>query len=148
MRLLLLFLIGLVFGFGGGFLAGGGMGPSAHDHAGHGDTGHDHADLIEWIGPSADLSLALTPDINDAVNLNIKTVGFNFTPNAVNTDPTPGAGHAHIYVNGEKVGRAYSNWFHIKNVASGDVIRVTLNADNHAQWGANGQPLAAEITVP
>lgn len=148
MRLLLLFIIGLTFGFGSGFLVAGGMGPSSHDHAGHSDMDHDMSALVEWEGPTAYVALALTPDTDNAMNLNIKTVGFNFTPQMVNSDPISGTGHAHIYLNGEKIGRAYSNWFHIESTQSGDVIRVTLNANNHAPWGANGQPFATEITVP
>lgn len=149
MRLLLLFIIGLTFGFGGGFLVGGGMGESshAHDHAGH-DHGDHEQTLAEWTGPPANLSLDLTRDMGNAMNLNIQADGFTFTPETVNTDPTPGTGHAHIYLNGEKIGRAYSPWFHIETVLPGDVIRVTLNADDHAPWGVDGQPIAAEITSP
>lgn len=149
MRLLLLFIIGLTFGFGGGFLAGGGMGESSlgHDHA-----GHDHAEpeeaLVEWTGPPANLTLGLAADKGNAMNLNIKADGFTFTPETVNTDPTPGTGHAHVYLNGEKIRRVYTPWVHIETVLPGDVIRVTLNADNHAAWGENGTPITAEISYP
>jgi hypothetical protein len=146
MRLLLLFFIGLTFGFGGGFLVGGGLGPSSHDHAGHDDDNHDTSSLLQWTGPPANLSLGFTSDAANALNLNIQADGFIFTPETVNTDPTPGTGHAHVYLNGEKIGRAYGPWFHIETVLPGDVIRVTLNADNHAPWGDNGTPIAAEIT--
>ncbi|UWQ99859.1 hypothetical protein K3729_03420 [Rhodobacteraceae bacterium S2214] len=148
MRLLLLFIIGLTFGFGSGFLVAGGMGPSSHDHAGHGDMDHDMSGLLEWEGTAPDLSIMLMPEMGDAANLHIMADGFTFTPETVNTDPTQGTGHAHIYIDGVKLARAYSNWFHIDHIETGQVIRVTLNADNHAEWGKDGQPLAVEITAP
>ena len=148
MRLLLLFIIGLTFGFGGGFLVAGGMGPSSHDHAGHGDMDHDMSGLLEWEGTAPDLSIMLMPEMGDAANLHIMADGFTFTPETVNTDPTQGTGHAHIYIDGVKLARTYSNWFHIDHIETGQVIRVTLNADNHAEWGKDGQPLAVEITAP
>lgn len=148
MRLLLLFIIGLTFGFGGGFLVAGGMGEGGHDHAGHGDMTHDHSALVAWDGPAPDLQVMLMPDMGDAANLHIMADGFTFTPETVNTDPTQGTGHAHIYIDGVKLARTYSNWFHIDHIETGQVIRVTLNADNHAEWGKDGQPLAAEITAP
>jgi hypothetical protein len=148
MRLLLLFIIGLTFGFGGGFLVAGGMGESSHDHAGHGDTHHGMSTLAVWEGPAPDLSVEILPDMGNAANLHITADGFTFTPETVNTDPTQGTGHAHIYIDGVKLARAYSNWFHIDHVETGQVIRVTLNADNHAEWGKDNRPLAVEITVP
>lgn len=149
MRAILMLIIGLTFGFGGGFLAGGGLGDSghAHDHSGHGDTGHDHSTLVEWEGEAPGLSLRLTPDMGDARNLEIITTGFTFDPLNVNNDSAPGTGHAHIYVNGEKVARAYSPFMLIEDVTAGDVIRVTLNTNDHSGWGLNGTPIANEVTV-
>ena len=148
MRLLLLFGIGLMFGFGGGFLAGGGLGTTGHghDHAGHDHTGHDHEGLLEWDGPAPEIKLGLKPDIGNGLNLLIDVADFTFSPETVNLAPTPGTGHAHIYINGEKIARSYSAWFHLPLVLPGDIIRVTLNSDDHTPWGKNGTPIAAEIT--
>lgn len=150
MRSLLLFVIGIVFGGTAGFLGAGGLGDSghAHDHAGHGDADHDHSALIEWDGDTPRLDLILLPDIDDAQNLHILTEGFVFAPEQVNGPNTPGTGHAHIYINGEKTMRAYGAWAHLNDVPSGATVRVTLNANDHAGWGKNGQPIAAEIKVP
>jgi len=149
MRALLMLVIGLTFGFGGGFLAGGGMGEGghAHDHAGHGAEGHDHSALVEWEGAAPGLSLRLTPDMGDARNLEIITTDFTFDPLNVNAASVPGTGHAHIYVNGAKVARAYSPFMLIEGVTPGDVIRVTLNTNDHSGWSLNGTPIAKEITV-
>lgn len=150
MRSLLLFLIGIVFGTTLGFLLSGGLGGAehAHDHAGHSSTSHDQSGLAAWEGVAPKLALALTSDIDDALNLQIQTEGFTFTPELVNGPNEPGTGHAHIFINGKKVARAYSAWTHLNSVPNGATIRVTLNANDHSGWGLNGQPITAEIIAP
>lgn len=148
MRALILFLIGIAFGTAGGFLVAGGLGEPSHDHAGHTDVSHDHSTLTIWEGAAPDLQLALFPDTGTAQNLQIVTNGFTFTPEDVNGPPVAGSGHAHVYINGEKIARAYSAYMHLANVPEGATVRVTLNANNHTVWGIDGQPIAAEVTVP
>ena len=146
MRSLILFVVGLVFGTGLGFILGN---PShGHDHAGHGDMGHDMSMLAPWTGPAPTIALAVSDDMGDAKNLFMDITGFTFTPETVNTPPVAGTGHVHVYLNGVKYARAYGPWLLVKNAPSGSVIRVTLNANDHSDWGIDGQPIAAEITVP
>jgi len=142
-------IIGLTFGFGSGFLFAGGQGESghAHDHAGHGDKAHDHSALTQWEGEAPGLSLRLTGDMGNARNLEVITTGFTFDPRNVNGAAVAGTGHAHIYVNGEKVARAYSPFTHLDFILPGDVIRVTLNANDHTGWGLGETPIATEITA-
>ena len=123
---------------------------SAHgksDHAAHGDAGHDHSTMTPWIGTAPTLALELTPDIGRNVNLHILADGFTFTPEQVNGPVTKGTGHAHVYVNDVQVARAYSAWMHIKDVPTGAVVRVTLNANDHSAWAVDGEMLVAEITA-
>lgn len=152
MKPLALFLIGIVFGVAGGFiLAGGTQGMStAHDHMGHadGEHAHDPDALTAWDGAAPSLMLHLSPDMGADMNLHIMAPGFRFAPEEVNGAVTPAAGHAHVYINGMKVGRAYSPYMLLSNLESGDVVRVTLNANDHTAWAVDGQPLAAETTVP
>jgi hypothetical protein len=82
------------------------------------------------------------------MNLHIMVQGFTFAPELVNGPITPAAGHAHVYVNGEKVARAYGPYLLLSGVETGDVVRVTLNANDHTTWGLDGMPLAAETIVP
>lgn len=153
MKPLALFLIGLVFGVAGGFILAGGTQDmaTAHDHMGHADDGtHDMAGLTEWPADMAapQIVLNLLPDAGADMNLQIMADGFRFAPEEVNGPGSPAAGHAHVYVNGAKVGRAYGPWMLLTGLASGDLVRVTLNTNDHGTWGLDGQPLAAEITVP
>ena len=150
MRSLVLFVIGVFFGTAFGFLLGGGVAGSghAHDHAGHSDASHDHGNLVPWEGTPPTLALALSPDAEGAQDLHIMTEGFLFAPEQVNGPNTPGTGHAHVYVNGEKVMRAYGAWVHLDNVPEKATIRVTLNSNDHSGWGLDGMPIAAEVTAP
>ncbi|MEJ6396920.1 hypothetical protein [Yoonia sp. 208BN28-4] len=149
MRALLLFLIGLFLGGGIGLLAGGSleMEGHAHDHSGHSDMDHDHSALTPWPTdtPAPDLSIALLEDGPTSRNLHIMADGFDWTPEAVN-GPVTGGGHAHVYVNGEKVARAYGPWVHLTDFPTeGPVtVRVTLNANDHSGWSLDGVPLATE----
>jgi hypothetical protein len=151
MRALVLFIIGLAFGSAFGILISGHVAMPAHDHAGHSDAMHDHDALTAWPAdtPSPHLMLKLHPDGPTSRNLQIITHGFTWTPEEVNGPITPG-GHAHVYVNGEKISRAYGEWLHLAQIPEqGPItIRVTLNANDHTGWSIDGQPLAAEITVP
>ena len=154
MRPLALFLIGLVFGVAGGFLLAGGAEDMAtsHDHMSHDDPAHEHAPdaLTEWPADMAvpEIALMLTPDAGRDMNLHIMADGFRFAPDEINGPSTPAAGHAHIYVNEQKVGRAYGPWFLLSDVPEGATVRVTLNTNDHTVWAVDGQPLAAETTAP
>lgn len=150
MRPLALFLIGLAFGGVAGFLGAGGMGGMGHDHMGQsgGEHAHDPNALTDWVGDAPQMALMLSPDMGADLNLHIMAPGFTFAPEQVNGPVTSGTGHAHVYVNGEKVARAYGPYLHLTDVPAGAAIRVTLNANDHTAWAISGQPIAAEITAP
>ena len=82
------------------------------------------------------------------MNIRLDTEGFIFTPEEVNGPNTPAAGHAHVYVNDEKVARMYGPYMQVTGIERGDVIRVTLNANDHTEWAVDGVPVAASVTVP
>jgi len=146
MRSIILLVIGLFFGTGIGFLLG--KPATEHDHASHADANHDHSALTAWNGPAPDIALQLFHDSGDAQNLLIDITGFTFTPEAVNTAAVDGTGHAHVYVDGVKIGRAYGPWMLLDNAPSGSTVRVTLNANDHTAWGLGDTPIVAEITLP
>ena len=86
-----------------------------------------------------------------AVNIRIDAVGFVFTPGRVNGEHVPGEGHAHVYVDGEKIGRVYGPYFYLGGLASGEhELRVTLNANTHAAYARGGEAIEAvtRVTVP
>lgn len=157
MRPLILFIIGIVFGTAGGFLIAGGLDATADDHAhsaigetAHDHASHDHSALSEWPDdtPAPEISLTLWPDAGRDMNLRVDAPGFTFTPEEVNGAVTPGTGHGHIYVNGEKIARLYGAYAHLTDIPEGAEIRVTLNANDHTEWALDGVPLSATIMAP
>ena len=113
--------------------------------------GHTHAadDAVE--APSdMGVSLHVEPDAHSAggFNVRIDASGFAFAPDSVNREHVAGEGHAHIYVDGAKIGRVYSPWFFLGGLAPGEhEVRVTLTANTHQPYERDGEPLAASAVV-
>ena len=96
------------------------------------------------------VSVAITaePDADGGVDVSIVTEGFRFAPEAVDQAHTPGAGHAHIYVDGEKLGRVFEPEYHIDQLPAGErEIRVSLNTNDHSDLVYDGKKLEATTTV-
>lgn len=145
-KLLFMLLIGLFFGTGLGFLLASPPAP-AHDHA-----SHDHAvmhDALTDAGTTApSLTLHLTPEDGGGMNLHMMTENFRFAPEAVNGPHAPGEGHAHVYIDGTKIARAYGPWVHIASIPDdAQTLTVTLNANNHSTLTTGDQPITASIDL-
>ena len=94
------------------------------------------------------VSISLEPDALTGANLTLVTEGFTFVAESVNKPHIPGEGHAHVYVNGVKVGRLYGPTMHLGKMKAGmNEVRVTLNANSHQEYTWNGQAVAATATV-
>jgi hypothetical protein len=86
------------------------------------------------MGPTAPtLDFVIVEDEVGGWNLQIQTTNFRFAPENVNGANRDGEGHAHIYVNGEKIARVYGPWFHIGSLPEErNEVAVTLNANDHS----------------
>ena len=119
------------------------------DSDGQQSSGH-HAAAIEAANP---MSVAVQTSVDSVSGLNVQiiTEGFNFAPENVNGAHVPGEGHAHIYVDGEKITRVYTPWHYLGDIAPGEhEIRVTLNANSHEEYTYGGSKVQATnvVTVP
>lgn len=159
-RTLSLFVIGLIFGGGIGFTiaAGNGITFEGHDHSepAHHGTDHggaDHAMMHDTPidVPAADapqVAIMLHPDPMAGVNLQVTTDNFAFSPLNASGENVTGEGHAHVYINGEKLGRLYSEWMHLDGLPKGEVeVKVTLNTNDHRPLSVDGNPVAAIQTI-
>ncbi len=159
-RSLALFAIGLVFGGGAGFVvaAANGVTFDGHDHGDpshHSGTAaesvaHDHSASVNLpSGENApDVSVALTKDPMAGWNLHVMPENFRFSPENASTEDKPGEGHAHVYVNGEKLARLYGNWMHISDLPKGEVeVAVSLNSNSHSALTVDSVPVSATVTV-
>jgi hypothetical protein len=166
-RGLSLFAIGLVFGGGIGFAiaAGNGITFDGHDHGeasvqgeavdhaamGHGAAGHAamHDTPLEVSEVDAPAVAAeIFRDPQSGYNLQVQTRNFVFAPRSASLDPVPGEGHAHVYVNGEKLGRLYGEWMHIAVLPQGEVtVEVTLNSNDHRPLAIGGEMVSASVAL-
>ncbi|MFF9054689.1 hypothetical protein ACF09Z_26515 [Streptomyces erythrochromogenes] len=100
-----------------------------------------------------EVRLALRPDSEDGWNLQLGVKNFRFTPDSTGGAALPGAGHAHLELDGRKIARLYGPWFHLPaaQVPEGaHTLTVRLYADDHTAWAVSGKPVegAAQLTAP
>lgn len=119
-----------------------------HRHS-HGGAAHNHKMMEIPTGqPIPSVKLIVHKDALKGYNLEVQTTNFKFAPQAVNMAAKPGEGHAHIYVNGQKVARLYSSWYYLENLKPGkNKITVSLNANNHRALAHNNRLIEATQIV-
>ena len=114
-----------------------------------GEGGH-HDSTIEAAGH---MSVAFETSVDSVTGLNVQIIpeGVTFAAEKVNEAHVEGEGHAHIYVNGEKISRVYTPWYYLGDLEPGEYeIRVTLNANSHEEYTSGGVKIQATkvINVP
>jgi hypothetical protein len=152
---LFLLIIGLFFGGGLGYLiaATNNSTLDGHSHGAEvGMSGHDHSMMTPFriaddvSAPT--LQVVLHKDATAGYNLEVITTNYTFSPEQVNLENQPNVGHAHVYVNGEKLARIYAPWMHIGSLPSGKVeVSVSLNTNDHSPVFVGDAPLVASQTV-
>jgi len=121
--------------------------PHSGGHGNH--SGHRHGMLMIPAGqPVPEITVNLYPDPVAGWNLQVQTDNWEFAPAAVNTTSHFTEGHGHLYINGEKVTRIYSEWYHLPSLPPGEhVLTVGLNANGHEMLMYDGAPIEASVTV-
>ncbi|MFH7596097.1 hypothetical protein WDV06_13470 [Streptomyces racemochromogenes] len=94
--------------------------------------------------------LTVRPDSEDGWNLQLAVTGFRFTPDSTGGAALPGAGHAHLELDGRKLARLYGPWFHLPaaQVPEGPhTLTARLYADDHTAWAVAGKPVEATVQL-
>jgi len=74
-------------------------------------------------------------DSKSGYNLQVLTTNYKFAPEHASTQHSNGEGHAHLYIDGEKVTRLYGEWFYVKALEPGQhSFRVELSANDHRAY--------------
>ena len=121
--------------------------PAAKDSADMSGESDPHAATIE-APQDMSVSVDVTPDALSGLNLRIHTTGFDFSPQNVDGQHVQGEGHAHVYVDGEKIGRVYGPHYYLDHVEPGErTIRVSLNANSHEEYAQGNHPVEAVTSV-
>jgi hypothetical protein len=120
----------------------------ADAHAETGEMGDMHEPFVVSAAEAPSVSLRVEEDAKSGWNVTVATEEFAFTPEDVNGENVVGEGHAHLYVDGEKVARLYGPYFHYPVDFDGTkTFRVTLNANDHSEYTVDGQPVEATVKV-
>lgn len=118
------------------------------------DQGVEEDRLLEISrGQVPTVDIGVSKDVVKGWNLETKVKNFRFAPENVNTKNNPGEGHAHIYLNGKKMARLYSSWFHLENLPPGrNKLTVGLKSNTHETLVHNSQKIedteVIEVTPP
>ncbi len=116
----------------------------AHDTEG---SEHDHEGSVEAAAPMS-VELDVVEDPKSGYNLFFRTIGFTWSPEHASTNHVDGEGHAHLYVDGVKIGRIYGEAYHLGALEEGPhEITIELNTNTHAPYTVDGQPVAETATV-
>jgi len=110
----------------------------------HGDGhGHGHKliDVSRWEYVPA-ISMDIEKDVVSGWNIHLRPDRFKFTPENVNGENIEGEGHAHLFVDEEKVARVYGSWFHLPALTPGrHSIKIQLNANDHSTLAVGDNPI-------
>jgi hypothetical protein len=113
--------------------------PSSNHHS----DNHDKIMEIPLGQAVPTVDLVVHRDTMKGYNLEVKVTNFNFAPERVNTAAIPGEGHAHIYINNQKLTRLYGSWYYLEDLQPGkNEITVSLNANNHMALAHNGKRIS------
>jgi len=80
--------------------------------------------------------------------LHVTTTGFTFAETLVDTKHIDGYGHAHVYINGTKIGRVYEENVILPALSPGVYeVKVILNTNDHQVYLYNNQAVSDTIQV-
>ena len=110
---------------------------------------HDPSRIINLeaaAAPSLDLQVYALAD--GSFNIQLQTSKFTFTPQNIDMAPVIGEGHAHLYVDGVKIARLYSEWHHLPTLPpDAETLTVALYANNHQGFAVNGKLISASVRL-
>jgi hypothetical protein len=104
---------------------------------------HSHGTLEVPDGdPVPSVNLVVHPDAHRGWNLELQVRNFVFAPERVNQSTLPTEGHAHLFIDGEKVTRLYGTWYYLPPLPPGTYeIEVVLSANTHEDLVYQGQTI-------
>ncbi|WP_444906442.1 hypothetical protein ACJJIR_18625 [Microbulbifer sp. SSSA008] len=120
-------------------------------HAGHNGDQHPVIEIPLHVAAPR-IELDMSRDDMSGYNLHIDYDRFELeSPRFANDDSEQFLeGHAHLYINGEKIQRLYGSDLHIpgKLLKPGfNQVTVTLNAHDHSTWSRGGKRILATLFV-
>lgn len=150
--LVIVMVLSLALGLGGGYFIGTTQDESSDDTATPSQIAMPHSHGSTTYEVPADtapkIELVVAEDAKSGYNIQLITTDFTFTPGNVNKANVMNEGHAHVYVDGQKIARAYGSYLHYDGTIEGTkTFSAELNANDHSVYTVDGKPIRAEIQV-
>lgn len=103
-----------------------------HYHSAHTEQDHEKVEIPEGYAVPA-VKTIVTKDPSGTWLLKVETKDFTFAPEKVGLKhPSYNEGHAHLYINEEKITRLYGNYYNLGTLKQGkNTIKVSLHSNNH-----------------
>ncbi|MEM6759404.1 MAG: hypothetical protein AAF601_07980 [Pseudomonadota bacterium] len=109
---------------------------------------HMHTSIEVPAEGAPTLTMKVEKDPSGGWNVTLLPVNFSFTPEAVNGPNTPNTGHAHLYVNEQKIARVYGTHFHMPDLPPGQhEVVVVLSTNDHSFYTVNGVRIEARAMI-
>lgn len=124
---------------------------------------HSHTPVaVPAIAPIPQLSTVLTRDVMSGFNLQILTANYEMSPPPfdvpmedlmvpqINEASGFLQGHAHLYINGEKIQRVYGNYIHIpaSYFKTGmNQLNITINNHAHMFWTTDEKQIISSLFI-
>ena len=108
----------------------------------------DALNTVEFDGIAPSVDVQIKRDGVSGWNVQVITENFEFAPENAGSDYITGQGHAHLYVDGQKITRLVDDWYHLDGFdAAGHEITVVLNSNDHRALTVDGQLVTASATT-
>ena len=109
---------------------------------------HQPLNIDDWEKAPQVAIAAIQDEHTQGWAINVEVVNFSFSPETVNQNNVKNKGHGHLYIDGEKITRLYSDWIYLDQLPRGKhSLKVTLNSNQHQQLVRNGKPITAEVRI-
>lgn len=106
---------------------------------------HPRFDVPEG-SPKPTVMIHPEKDATGGWNIHFMTTNFKFLP-ASSREDAVNEGHAHLYLNGKKIGRVYGEWIHLSLPSGENKLKITLNTNSHKDLYVDGQQVSAEVIL-
>ncbi len=123
-----------------------------HEKSGHSEIqshrGMDHGVLDISNEQSTPIieDFKLLKDSMGGWNVYVEVSNFRFAPEHASQPHRRGEGHAHLYINGNKIARIYGHWHHIPElIKDRNEVKITLNSNDHQTFAIGGNVIEKVI---
>lgn len=108
----------------------------------------DHGERITVDAAEAPVVEMVVEPEKDGWRVTLNTQNFSFSQDGADGPHVAGQGHGHLYLNGLKLQRMYTETAQIGALPSGTYdVTVSLNTNDHRVYATNGKAISASVAL-